>query len=147
MKLRDTLTEPSIAGRLPVLLAGIGILAVLFYAGIVATPFAQGPELSLAPITTLDGQTVRIEGRALRVSRVLINGMDIPLSEAGEFSVERSFPAGYTVVTVRAEDRFGRVRERTITFITKTHAKEETSERESGATGGSNLEVGEGRSD
>lgn len=125
MKLRDRSRGISMAGKLPVMLAAAGIVGVVVYAALAATPLAAGPELNLLPVTTLEGNTVRIEGTALRVSRVSINGMDIPLAEDGTFAVERSFPAGYTVLTVRAEDRFLRVRERTITFIMHSYAKED----------------------
>lgn len=150
MRLRPLEKGPSIAGKLPLILASIGVLAVLIYTAVVSTPFARGPELILSPLETLDAQTVLIQGKALRVSRVLINDMDIPLSETGEFSVERAFPAGYTVVTVRAEDRFGRVRERIITFITHTHAKEDNEssfQTESDRRGVDEPEVGERGSD
>ncbi|PIR85007.1 hypothetical protein COU15_02875 [Candidatus Kaiserbacteria bacterium CG10_big_fil_rev_8_21_14_0_10_45_20] len=109
-----------------------GIVVVILYGLYVATPFIQGPEITMYPVEVGDSNTVTVSGVALRVSNLSVNGMSIPINEAREFSIERAYPSGYTVLTVRGEDRFGRISERTITFIIEPYAskKEETNRNE-----------------
>ncbi|MFQ5541102.1 MAG: hypothetical protein ACE5F4_02560 [Candidatus Paceibacteria bacterium] len=126
MKRKAFPASPSIA----TLLVGAGIIATLAYGVWVALPFIEGPRLALdAPEPTGSG-TVIIRGITARVSSVSVNGLVVPLSDDGTFSVERAYPAGYTVVIVEAVDRFGRRRTEELTFVTKdsdNHASKEES--------------------
>ena len=114
----------------------LGILIVIDYSAYVALPFIKGPLVVLHPPgQTLEG-TVYISGSTERVSKLLINELEVPLSDTGTFAVERAYPAGYTVVIIQASDRFGRTRSETLTFVTQPHAsKKEVSTEESSSEG------------
>lgn len=109
---------------LSLLITAIGICVAVAYAIFAATPFFLGPEINAVTVTPVSENTVAIEGQATRVSDVWINDLPVPISETGHFLVERAFPPGYTVLTVRAEDRFMRIRSKTITFLMNSHAQE-----------------------
>lgn len=100
------------------------VLAVVAYGTWVALPFIEGPALALEAPRQTGGGVVVLSGSAARVSRLTINELEVPLTDDGRFVVERAYPAGYTVVTVTAFDRFGRSDERTLTFITNEYASE-----------------------
>jgi len=121
------------------IVAGVIILA---YAGYAAYPLASGPRLTASAEQHENGLYI-IQGTAKRVSSVSIDEFPIPIDDRGNFAVERSYPPGYTVVIVRAEDRFGRTREQTLTFVNTYYieyaSKEEntSAEETSSESGGS----------
>jgi hypothetical protein len=107
----------------PFLLTVLAVLILVGYSAYAAYPYLRGPVLTLNAPSSHTDDTV-ISGRTVRVSTLTIDGLPIPLDEQGAFSVERAYPPGYTVVTVRAADRFGRAVERTLTFITSAYASQ-----------------------
>jgi hypothetical protein len=116
----------------PRFLGAIGaLLAFLIIGGytlLVALPLIEGPSLVISePDGTAITGAVTIAGKTNRVSFLSINGLPVAVSEDGSFSVKRTYPAGYTEVTVQAKDRFGRERTRSISFITSAPMTEATS--------------------
>jgi hypothetical protein len=105
----------------PVLIIGaVLFVCILGYTLFVASPYLLGPSLTLvSPINgeTVTASTVTISGKTERVSYLSVNGLPVPLLEDGAFLIERSFPTGYTVVVIRARDRFGRESVETIRFL------------------------------
>lgn len=102
------------------LLALLGLTIVVGYGFFVASPYLLGPSLTvLSPIqgSAISSPTVTVTGKTERVSYLSINDLPVPLLEDGTFSVERSYPTGYTVIVVRARDRFGREVTDTVRFI------------------------------
>ncbi len=107
-----------------IVLGGLALLGIFAYGLFVATPYLLGPSLSV--ISPKEGSTVRtptvvVQGVTERVSFLSINDLPVPLLEDGTFAVERAFPKGYTVVVVRARDRFNREVSETIRFIHETN--------------------------
>lgn len=97
----------------------VGLL-ILGYALFAAYPYLRGPSLTVTSPThnsNTEGETVSITGETTRVSYLSVNDYPVPLAEDGSFHIERAFPPGYTVLVVKAEDRFGREQSDTITFI------------------------------
>ncbi len=119
--------KPIKLGALPrgAYLALIAAVAVILgYSILVSLPFMKGPELELAEPNVRD-RAVEIKGSTERVSFLKINGHDTPLLEDGTFTVERSYPPGYTAVTVLATDRFGRTITKSLHFVTHAYDSEE----------------------
>jgi len=100
------------------ILAALGIAGALIYAAFVAFPFFEGPSLTAFEPQKTERGTILLQGATKRVSALSINDLEVPITDTGLFSVERAYPAGYTVVVFRASDRFGRSREKILTFIT-----------------------------
>ena len=104
------------------LIATIGLIVIICYGIFVALPYLLGPGLTvMTPLqgSTVTSPTVSVSGKTTRVSYLSINDLAVPLSEDGTFTVERAYPKGYTVLVVRARDRFGREVTETIRFIHK----------------------------
>ncbi|MEK7530724.1 MAG: hypothetical protein AAB573_02555 [Patescibacteria group bacterium] len=114
-------------------LAMIGLFAVLAYAAYLSAPLVRGPALTLT--SPQDGDQVSglttIRGFVKRVSLLTINGLEVPLTEEGQFEVVRALAQGYTEVTVVARDRFNRevsVRAGVITTFNTPHGVQTESE-------------------
>ena len=113
----------------------LGVLAaviVIAYSAYAAYPYLRGPILVVNQPSF--GTTTTITGHTIRVSALAVDGLPVPLDEEGSFTVERAYPPGYTVVTVRAVDRFGRSIERTLTFVIAAYASQKIENRESGVS-------------
>ena len=135
MRMPRTNTKTPFVLSVSILLVAAGAMGGVVYASIALFPFVSGPSLSVGVAENENLGTSVISGDTNRVSRVTVNDLAVPISESGAFSVERAFPLGYTVVVVRAEDRFGRERKEILTLITKKHegpyvSKEETDRKE-----------------
>ena len=102
------------AGMIVGVIASAVIVGYTFYA---ILPYLLGPSLTAAEVT-VQGETT-ITGVAERVSYLSIDGMDVPLSEDGAFSVRRAYPVGYTAITISAKDRFSRTVSKTLSFLNK----------------------------
>lgn len=103
-----------------VLSGGIGLVIVVGYALFAASPYLLGPSVEVltpAAESTVSTPTVVVSGKTSRVSYVSLNDQPIPLLEDGTFAVERSFPPGYTVLVIRARDRFGREIQSEVRFL------------------------------
>ncbi len=119
---------------LPSLIALGVVILVALYALSALSPLLRGPTLILNPPRATDHGTVLIEGVANRVSSLSINDLSVPTTQDGFFSVERAYPAGYTVVVVSARDRFNRETTATQTFVTHssiTYGTKEKSDQQS----------------
>jgi len=103
-----------------------GILAVVIliggYALYAAIPLILGPSLTLSADQQENG-LVRVYGTASRVSYLSLNGLEVPLDEAGYFEALRAYPAGYTVLQAKAIDRFGRAITKELTFVTEEYGE------------------------
>lgn len=92
-----------------ILLAAISLLAL--YALFQARHVILGPQITLQP-DTYDGvsATVLLHGTAENIVSLTLNGRAIYTDDQGNFDEELVLPVGYTVITLTAEDRYGRVR-------------------------------------
>lgn len=76
------------------------------------------------PVIEIEGRVmevsepfITIEGRAGRISTLLMNGQQIPVTEDGAFSEGYVLVPGYNRITLEARDRFGNATERTIEIV------------------------------
>ncbi len=84
----------------------LGIGFVLFQARFLIT----GPQIILfsTPETPSNERVVTLEGQAQNISRIWLNDRPIFTNATGEFREEIVLENGYTIATLRAEDRYGR---------------------------------------
>jgi hypothetical protein len=76
-----------------------------------ARDYIRGASLSIT--SPQDGQTLSdqftvISGNAYGASFLRLNGKQIYIDESNHFSESLLVPEGYTIMTIEAEDRFGR---------------------------------------
>src|SRR3989338_8976087 len=87
------------------------VLVVISYGLFEARKLIEGPEITI--LSPADGSAtssaaVVVSGTAQNIAFLTINDAPAYTDEAGTFVYRFSPPAGYTVVTVAAVDRFGR---------------------------------------
>ena len=95
--------------RLALKIAIVGALAL--YALAQAWPLIEGPTLTLAgeDAPSTDERAMTITGVARNVTAITLNGRPIFTDEQGLFNETVVLENGYTILTLRAEDRYGRV--------------------------------------
>ena len=102
------------------------VLVVMSYGLFEARKLLEGPEITIespADGSATSTTAVTVVGTAQNISFLTINDAPSYTDEAGKFVYRFSPPAGYTVVTVAAVDRFGRRASKTITFNVLTYCQ------------------------
>jgi len=92
----------------------IFITLIIFFAlyGVVrAKNFIKGPEISISYPNNGEevlSPEIEIKGKAKNISNISLNGRQIFTNDKGEFKEHLLLPPGYTIIEVKATDRFGR---------------------------------------
>ena len=86
-------------------------IGVVLYAYNQSKNFLRGPQVTI--INPLDGERfynplITIEGTALNISKLELNGMQIYIDERGHFKEELLLQDGYNIITIQAYDKFKR---------------------------------------
>ena len=100
------------------------VFIVLSYGLFEARKLLEGPEITIdfpADGSATSTPAVTVVGAAQNIAFLTINDAPSYTDEAGKFVYRFSPPAGYTVVTVAAVDRFGRRASKSITFNVLTY--------------------------
>ena len=84
--------------------------AVLWYAFHQSQNLLRGPGITLInePSTVQHDRTVTIEGTAENITFLTLNGKQIHTDDTGYFAHTLVLENGYTIMTLYAEDRYGR---------------------------------------
>lgn len=99
----------------------LALVIIVGYSLYAAFPFLEGPSLKVTS-STVAGEPTSIRGVTKRVSFLEVNGEAVPLGEDGTFRAERTYPTGYTALTVTARDRFGRTVTKTLSFLVEKNS-------------------------
>lgn len=93
----------------------IGLLFVIAYAAFQARYLIIGPQINLieTPALQQNERQIYITGVAFNISHLWLNDRPIYTDAQGNFKEALILENGYTIATLRAEDRYGR--ETTIT--------------------------------
>jgi hypothetical protein len=94
---------------------GLALLYILFQARFLLA----GPQIVLNE-TTPNPQIARVvvlEGKAQNIVRMTLNGRQIFTDTTGYFNEELILENGYTIATLAAEDRYGRIETITRMFV------------------------------
>ncbi len=113
--------QPRLTFQTIVKLAVVGVVLLLVVAYVLfqARYLISGPEIELAhelPILH-NQQQIELVGSARNLSRLWLNGRQIFTDEHGYFREALILERGYTVTTLRAEDRYGRTTTLTRPFV------------------------------
>ncbi len=102
---------------------GVSIIALIvllvWYVHFQARNFLTGPTLDITDTQGIvhHDRTIPLNGIALNIVKLTLNGKEIHTNEAGSFSHSLILEDGYTIMTLRAEDRFGRATSLTREFV------------------------------
>lgn len=97
-------------------------IILLGYAGFQSKNFVKGPTVEIESLS--DGETmnqalINVKGVAKNLSFITLNGNKIFTDEAGIFNEKIILSPGYNIVTLWAQDRFGRTTEKRLQIIYK----------------------------
>jgi hypothetical protein len=84
-----------------------------------ARNFLEGPhvEVYLPPHSIHSERAILVEGSTKNTTEITLNGLPIFTDDRGMFKHTLVLENGYTIMTIRAEDRFGRETTLTRTFV------------------------------
>ena len=100
------------------------VLVVLSYGLFEGRKLLEGPDITIespADGSATSTTAVTVVGTAQNIAFLTINDTPSYTDDAGKFVYRFSPPAGYTVVTVAAVDRFGRRASKSISFNVVTY--------------------------
>ena len=98
---------------------------VVGYAAYRSLYIVRGPVITItyptatASITLAPNQPLIIEGNIQNSSAVSLNGRKMYLNEKGDFREQLLLSKGYAIITVKAEDRYQRVSQKTLELMIK----------------------------
>lgn len=98
---------------------------VIGYAAYRSQYIVRGPIITItypsetATVTLTPNQPLIIEGNIQNSVSVSLNGRKIYLNEKGEFREQLLLAKGYAIITVKAEDRYKRVSQKTLELMIK----------------------------
>ena len=98
----------------------LGALAIGFYAYEQSREYLRGPQVVIDQPT--DGQVfstapIVISGNAQNVAYITLDGASIFVDAKGDFSQKLLLEPGYNILTVAAQDRFGKKVEKTLELV------------------------------
>ncbi len=98
---------------------GVGLLVVLFYVLFQARFLITGPQIIVTSDNTTmkNDRAIQLTGTAYNISRFWLNGRPIFTDAQGNFNEALILENGYTIATLRAEDRYGRATEVTHSYV------------------------------
>lgn len=111
---------------------GLGIFAIFailigLYAYSQSREYLKGPQIVINEpqngATLLEAPIV-IAGNAQNVSRITLNGASIFVDSKGDFREKLLLLPGYNILTISAEDRFGRKAEKTLELVYRPESAE-----------------------
>ncbi len=109
------------------------IILIGFFLALAAYAAYEIRGLIAGPVIEIEGRVmevtepfITIEGRAGRISTLLMNGQQIPVTEDGAFSEGYVLSPGYNEITLEARDRYGNTTERTIEIVYTPSASSST---------------------
>ena len=98
------------------------------YAYLQSREFLRGPQITITSPEdgkTLEESVVIIEGVAQNVAYISLNDLAIFVDSQGNFREKLLLLPGYNILTVKAEDRFGKKVEKTLELVYKESPKKE----------------------
>lgn len=98
------------------------VLALLVGYGLVkALPLVSGPSIRIdspLPYATLPGGEILLSGQARHTETLIVNGGVLLIDQEGNFKTLLTLPAGGAILSLTAEDRFGRSVTKQVTVYT-----------------------------
>lgn len=93
---------------------------ILLYAILNTRLISRGIDLSINGIENgkiyIEG-TLEITGNAKRAKHVLVNGREISVNQQGDFKDYLVLLPGYNIMTISAEDKFGKITQETFDIV------------------------------
>ncbi len=89
----------------------IAVITIVTYAFFASRDLILGPQVNIESPengSVVVGSLVLIQGTTKKINSISFNDRPIFIDQSGRFSEKLLLAPGYTVLTIRAKDRFGR---------------------------------------
>ncbi len=100
----------------------LAALLIALYSYSRAEDLIRGPAVTILEPengATVSAALVEVMGTARNITRISLDDREIFVDESGAFREKLLLSYGYTILTVKAEDRFGRKTEKSIELVYK----------------------------
>jgi hypothetical protein len=95
------------------------LIASVVYAYIQSRNLIYGPSITIlspADGSNLDNPVVTLRGTVKNVAELSLNDRRIYPNEKGDFTETLVLPSGYTIISIKAADKFGKKTEQTLSL-------------------------------
>jgi hypothetical protein len=103
-------------------LGAAAVLTLLLGYGLIkAFPLISGPHIRIdspLPYSSIPGGEITLAGQARNTETLVVNGGVLLIDEEGRFRTVLTLPAGGAILSLTAEDRFGRSVTKQVTLHT-----------------------------
>jgi len=99
----------------------------LAYGYLQSRNLVRGPSITvLSPVngSNLDNQLVTISGKTKNIAGMSLNDRQIFPDENGNFAETLVLPVGYTIMSLKAEDKFGKKTEQSLSLTVNNKRQE-----------------------
>ncbi len=100
------------------------VAAIVVFAIFRSINYLKGPSveiLSPANGSTIETRVVELTGKAERINKIFLNGHPISIDEHGNWKETIIIFQGLNLITIRAEDQFGRIVSKQLDIVGKTN--------------------------
>lgn len=97
-------------------------LVIIIYSYFQTKNLINGPEITiLSPAngSVLTDSLITLEGTTKNISKISVNDRPILIDQKGSFREQLVVPLGYTIISVKGIDRFGKEKEVTLEIVLK----------------------------
>jgi len=108
-------------------LVGLLLITSLAYGYLQSRNLVRGPSITvLSPVngSSLDNQLVTISGKTKNIAEMSLNDRQIFPDENGNFTETLVLPVGYTIMSLKAEDKFGKKTEQSLSLTVNNKRQE-----------------------
>lgn len=100
----------------------IGFIAIVTYSYLQSEEYLNGPKIVISSPTNGDTMLkplIQIDGNAKNISQISLNDASIFVDSKGDFHQRTLLLPGYNILTVKAQDKFGKKVEKSIELFYK----------------------------
>ncbi|TAK57077.1 hypothetical protein EPO17_02955 [Patescibacteria group bacterium] len=103
----------------------LAVIVIATYGFFASRDLIMGPQIILESPengSVVENPLVRIQGTTKNINSISLNDRPIFIDQSGRFTEELLLAPGYTILTLRAKDRFGRETVKRLELVRKENA-------------------------
>lgn len=105
----------------------VAVFGIGGYAYVQSREFLRGPQITVTSLRngeTFNEPTITVDGVAQNIAYISFNDAPIFVDSKGNFREKLLLLPGYNILTIKAEDRFGKKVEKTLELVYKEPPKQ-----------------------
>lgn len=105
---------------LKIIFAALIAITIAVYSYLEIRNLVNGPEIIItfpANGSAVTDSLITLEGRSKNISKISVNDRPILIDQKGNFREQLVIPIGYTIISVKGSDRFGKEKEAILELV------------------------------